>query len=141
MLAWVMPNSSIELFLVGILVLKCVISQAKRSLKLPMKSSFKLLYQACTNSQKVMRSILYISLISQMTSPSYFTCFAMLFRIIKVILVVHSLKGFKFQYFSRQEKTLHPMGVVIFFQMHLNTYCLLVFYPMGFRDPKKSIVE
>ena len=61
---WVIPKSSMKLFFVGILVLKCVTSLAQRSLKLVTERGYRLLYHALTETLKVIRRILHMAWLS-----------------------------------------------------------------------------
>jgi hypothetical protein len=58
---WVTPNSFMELCFAGILVLKCAIILAQRSLNPAIILGSKLLYQIRAYSLKVVRSILHIT--------------------------------------------------------------------------------
>jgi hypothetical protein len=62
--AWVIPKSSVELFLVGILILKCATSLAQRSLKLATELGSRLLYHVLTEPLKVVGIILHMTWLS-----------------------------------------------------------------------------
>jgi len=61
---WVTPKRSIELFFIGILILKYATSLGHRSLNSSIEPDSKLLYQAHADSLKVIRSILHIASLS-----------------------------------------------------------------------------
>jgi hypothetical protein len=71
--SWVTLNSSVELFFIGILVLKHATSLTHKSWKLKIDLDFKLLYHVLTFPLKIVGNILYMTSLScdQLKDPPH----------------------------------------------------------------------
>ena len=145
---WVTPKTFIELFFIGIFVLKYTTSLGHRSLNSLKESSSKLLHQAHADSLKVIWSISHCVTILNFQLQATKHILHTFSQIDKTIIVIqaHSyrdivLRNPIIQYFSKQREALHMMELQVASWICSKVDHLSIFYMLGSRVQKYCGVE